>query len=604
MKNNITNEFGKAYIIPTNKFVVGITTTFTLVYEVGEKSLTEGKGLLIETPGNLGWSRPQLSCGWEEGFITIKTSNFDVEVDANILPVTDISFKREKAIQRLIQIIVKKGQLIKGEKIFITFGDKHKGFGIGYRLGILSLSKNFREEITVRVIIDKEKNKYFKLPNQPYIKLINSNVNYYRVTIPSIVNPSENFYIHIKPEDEFYNPCFNNENKLEIVGLNNKIKLQVNSKGITEIKQNISKKGIYYYIIKDNNKRKFKSNPVLVSESKEKIFWGDLHSHSSFSLDNKFRDRMVIPPKELFQFTKNVNNLDFLAITDHHEPWDPKKALTDEEWKELKKAVKSEYKPGKFVSFLGYEFRCKRGDTCVYFKDVENVPKGGKEIDCIEKLWEFYSSENIEILTIPHFHHLFNFQFRKDGYYNNPWEKLVEIYSGHGRFEYYDNYLHRPYQGMIKGRSVVDKLSLGIKYGIVAASDDHKGHPGHQGLTAVFAESLTREAIFDALKKRRCYGTTNARILLYFKINDHFMGEEFNYIGEPELYIRAIGTDKIVKVEIIKNGKVIFTQKSLKNKIELKYKDKEFKENSYYYIRVTQQDYEMAWSSPIWINCE
>jgi hypothetical protein len=62
-------------------------------------------------------------------------------------------------------------------------------------------------------------------------------------------------------------------------------------------------------------------------------------------------------------------------------------------------------------------------------------------------------------------------------------------------------------------------LRAGHRYGIVCNSDGHKGRPGSNGLTAVFSEDLSRDATFTALRARRCYGTTNARILLVFGIN-------------------------------------------------------------------------------------
>ena len=65
-------------------------------------------------------------------------------------------------------------------------------------------------------------------------------------------------------------------------------------------------------------------------------------------------------------------------------------------------------------------------------------------------------------------------------------------------------------------------LGRGYRFGIIASSDNHAGMPGRSfangdrqfatnnkgGLAAVYAEELTREAIFRSLRSRRCYGTT------------------------------------------------------------------------------------------------
>jgi len=84
-------------------------------------------------------------------------------------------------------------------------------------------------------------------------------------------------------------------------------------------------------------------------------------------------------------------------------------------------------------------------------------------------------------------------------------EHVVEIYSDWGRFEWL----------------LEDALKKGYKVGFVANSDGHKGRPApaipaprrsaYGGLTCVLAESLTREAVFDASRRARCYGVTAAQ---------------------------------------------------------------------------------------------
>src|SRR5690606_2941544 len=44
------------------------------------------------------------------------------------------------------------------------------------------------------------------------------------------------------------------------------------------------------------------------------------------------------------------------------------------------------------------------------------------------------------------------------------------------------------------------------------------------GLTCILAEALTRDALFTALRERRCYGTTGPRMDLRFTVNGQPMG--------------------------------------------------------------------------------
>jgi hypothetical protein len=89
----------------------------------------------------------------------------------------------------------------------------------------------------------------------------------------------------------------------------------------------------------------------------------------------------------------------------------------------------------------------------------------------------------------------------------------VEIHSTWGTFEWL---LH-------------DALSLGLRPGVVANSDDHKGRPGasypgasrfgsYGGLTCFLSRELTREGIFESLRNRRHYATTGTRLFLHTSV--------------------------------------------------------------------------------------
>src|SRR5205814_8467361 len=70
-----------------------------------------------------------------------------------------------------------------------------------------------------------------------------------------------------------------------------------------------------------------------------------------------------------------------------------------------------------------------------------------------------------------------------------------------------------------------DAFDRGYRVGVVCHSDDHKGRPGATrpgastfgaigGLTCYVMPELTRDALFDALRRRRHYGTTGTRLFL------------------------------------------------------------------------------------------
>ena len=70
-------------------------------------------------------------------------------------------------------------------------------------------------------------------------------------------------------------------------------------------------------------------------------------------------------------------------------------------------------------------------------------------------------------------------------------------------------------------------LELGNKFGIMASTDQHSGYPGSygDGRIGVMAPSLTRDAIWEALRTRHVCAATGDKIIIDFRLNDAFMGE-------------------------------------------------------------------------------
>jgi hypothetical protein len=75
----------------------------------------------------------------------------------------------------------------------------------------------------------------------------------------------------------------------------------------------------------------------------------------------------------------------------------------------------------------------------------------------------------------------------------------------------------------------------------------------------VYARELTREALWEALKQRRVYGTTGERIVLDVRCGEHWMGEEFSLSVPPTIQVKVIGTNGIEKVELKRGVEVIHT---------------------------------------------
>jgi len=123
-----------------------------------------------------------------------------------------------------------------------------------------------------------------------------------------------------------------------------------------------------------------------------------------------------------------------------------------------------------------------------------------------------------------------------------------------------------------------------------------------------FSEKI-KENVFNALKNRKCYATTGERIILEFNLEGNPMGSIITRDSLPDstrinLYVFAAGTDRLEKVELIKDNQVIETKATDDEFLELDYTDKSLPPDKeiFYYVRVTQRDGNMGWSSPIYIS--
>src|SRR5262249_45621529 len=99
---------------------------------------------------------------------------------------------------------------------------------------------------------------------------------------------------------------------------------------------------------------------------------------------------------------------------------------------------------------------------------------------------------------------------------------------------------------------------------------DHSGRPGASyptaggklavrgGLAGVYARDLTREAIWEALRARRCFATTGERMVLCVTARERWMGERTAACKAPEIQVLAIGTRPLESVEVLRGTEVLY----------------------------------------------
>jgi hypothetical protein len=184
-------------------------------------------------------------------------------------------------------------------------------------------------------------------------------------------------------------------------------------------------------------------------------------------------------------------------------------------------------------------------------------------------------------------------------------EPVVEIYQGHRH-----NYEHlgaprapsprNQIGGYRPAGFVWNALEKGYRLGFQVSSDHISTHLSY---AVVLTEDISRQGIIDAFRKRHCYGATD-NIVLDIRSGSHIMGDEYQTSRRPRLDIHVRGTAPIAHIHVIRNNKYVYSTEPGKPDVRLQYVDMQVEpgQRSYYYIRVEQQDGNLAWASPMWIT--
>lgn len=310
----------------------------------------------------------------------------------------------------------------------------------------------------------------------------------------------------------------------------------------------VEKEGVYRFGLQSADGRiAGNSNPVWVRRDPSyRIYWGETHSHAGMaegqgSIDGAFRH------------ARDDARLDFYGMSEHDT------AMDDLEWKNIREAVNRYSDSGRFVAFLGYEWTVQRrngGHHNVFYRRPFKERVGAQVAPNLAALYQGLREryDTNDIVIIPHAH--------QPGDWRNSdpdMENVVEIISIHGTFEWFGSYY----------------LRNGHQIGSLAASDDHRTHPGctgtrargmtqFGGLAAVLAGEKTGDAIFDALKRRRVYAATTAdRIIIDFALNSERMGQRIAFSDDRRPRARVMGTAPVSEVAVVKNGEAVYRKRPL-----------------------------------------
>lgn len=346
---------------------------------------------------------------------------------------------------------------------------------------------------------------------------------------------------------------------------------------------------------------------IASGERRYQLYWGDLHRHTEISTDGGFDGTLW----DMYRYAFDVAELDFIASTDHFYGADGamgRPEIRSYDWWRTQKLADAFLVKGKFSPLFGYErsirwpyghrniINLERGTvafpkTMARERESEDFPREPEEL----RLWNHLRGQ--DVITIPHTIAAgggTNFAF------NDPaMEPLLEIYQG-CRMSYEADGAPRVNSAQRYAAGLAQSaLEKGYKIGFIASSDHRSTHISY---AAVYAEGPDREAIFRALQRRHAYAATD-NIVMDVRVGDAIMGDATTSRDKPQVHVAVRGTGPIHNVQIIKDNKYVYTVEPRVREVSFAYRDADAKPGeSYYYVRVQQEDGQMAWASPIWVN--
>lgn len=321
--------------------------------------------------------------------------------------------------------------------------------------------------------------------------------------------------------------------------------------------------------------------------------FGDIQQHSAHSDGVGTADEAYLRARHRY-------GDDFVALTDH-ESFIGKRTGPGE-WRYLQAVATKHDVPGTFATLYAYEWTGARypgpGHKCVYMPreglplvSRDDVPVGRALVQAIKSIGGVASP-----------HHIGWTGCDEEGH-DPVGQPVFEICSCHGCYEHADHPLGQ--RGDLTHQLVDVMLKKGHRFGFTASSDSHgllyhhgearKRDPYRTGLTAVQIPSLHRDDILRALHSRRCYATSGAKILLDVLVNGAPMGSELDTDGPLSVEVVAHGEDTLARIEVIGPSGVLAHEAASARAHAARFTVKD----DYVYVRVTQADGEMAWSSPV-----
>lgn len=317
-------------------------------------------------------------------------------------------------------------------------------------------------------------------------------------------------------------------------------------------------------------------------------YFGNLHAHTSYS------DGMGTPSEAYAQVIEK-GNMDFFSLTEHGYYFQEKTNI--HLWYKSFEEANAFYKPGNFVSLVGFEWTHSEG----HMNGYATAKAGSRDTQRDFASYIEFLHEQGGFASFNHPNPEFQPNWNDFSYWKRADDVVTMIEVGAGA--YYRNIRYEP--------SYIKALDRGWKVGAVNNQDNHKNDWGTAApvRTGIVAKELTRESVLDAMRSMMTYSTEdrNARALIW--TGETLMGQTLTVEGgaagkqfQINIYAEDPDGDLFTKIELVTNGgKVAATYYNHKGGV-IDATVKAEHDYSYFYARLLEADGDRIVTSPIWVE--
>lgn len=503
-------DLGHARLTPAGPVEAGSWQTFSLVYTCGRHGIDDSGSLRIAFRFATDQTRPQVDDPARPNYTTVTASNNAV-LEARYDPQGNV-----RPWGRCLYIRVVNGFMQQGDTITVTFGDTSGG-SKGMRM------QTFCEDsFEFRVLVDPIATvNYQAVPHQPAIAIVPGAPARFVAVLPTERAAGTAFTLKLKGEDRWGNPSdqcdhsFAVKSNLPVAGLPDRVTLapgvftveipDLTVPALPDAALPDTGPGILDIWFEDDaGAVMVRANPLVIRAAMDLVpYWVDLHGQSEETIGTG-------SARDFFAFARDRAFVDAVG----HQGNDFQ--ITNGFWDQLDRLCREYDAPGRFLAPLGFEWSGNTalgGDRNIFYPDGPRqlrrsshalvADKSDIDTDCptAADLYTALARDGEwDVVSYAHCGGRYaDVKLAHDGRF----EKSMEIHSSWGTFEWL----------------VEDAFDMGYRVGIVSNSDGHKGRPGASypgaslfgavgGLTCMLMPDLTRDALFDCIRKRRHYGTT------------------------------------------------------------------------------------------------